>query len=130
MIGVEYSVRNIADQIKPLISKYGREYRFLVYCFRGGKRSRLRADSLRTIGFQVDVLAGGWKRYRQWVRESLETLPTHFKDRVLAGLAGCGKTRLLAALSARLNVHWIPSSTVKPSLRQASNAAASAAAYT
>jgi len=44
-----------------LISKYGREDRFLVYCFRGGKRSRLRADSLRTIGFQVDVLAGGWK---------------------------------------------------------------------
>lgn len=99
LIGVEYSLRNIADQIKPLISRYGESDRFLVYCFRGGKRSRLWADSLRTIGFQVDVLAGGWKRYRQWVRESLHALPDRFTFRVLAGPTGCGKTRLLAALA-------------------------------
>lgn len=101
LIGVEYSLRNIADQIKPLISKYGEADRFLVYCFRGGKRSRLWADNLRTIGFQVDVLAGGWKRYRQWVRESLEALPPRFAYRVLAGPTGCGKTRLLYALAAQ-----------------------------
>ena len=41
LIGVEYSLRNIADQIKPLISRYSNADRFLVYCFRGGKRSRL-----------------------------------------------------------------------------------------
>ena len=57
LIGVEYSLRNIAAQIKPLISKYQPQDRFLVYCFRGGKRSRLWADNLRTIGFEVDVLA-------------------------------------------------------------------------
>lgn len=101
LIGVEYSLRNIADQIKPLISRYGETDRFLVYCFRGGKRSRLWADNLRTIGFQVDVLAGGWKRYRQWVRESLEALPPRFTYRVLAGPTGCGKTRLLSALAAQ-----------------------------
>lgn len=99
LVGVEYSLRNIADQIKPLISRYGESDRFLVYCFRGGKRSRLWADNLRTIGFQVDVLAGGWKRYRQWVRESLHALPDRFTFRVLAGPTGCGKTRLLAALA-------------------------------
>ena len=43
LIGVDYSLRNIADQIKPLISRYTPQDRFLVYCFRGGKRSRLRA---------------------------------------------------------------------------------------
>lgn len=101
LIGVEYSLRNIADQIKPLISRYGEADRFLVYCFRGGKRSRLWADNLRTIGFQVDVLAGGWKRYRQWVRESLDALPARLTYRVLAGPTGCGKTRLLAALAAQ-----------------------------
>jgi len=101
LIGVEYSLRNIADQIKPLISRYSEADRFLVYCFRGGKRSRLWADNLRTIGFQVDVLAGGWKRYRQWVRESLEALPPRFTYRVLAGPTGCGKTRLLSALAAQ-----------------------------
>jgi tRNA 2-selenouridine synthase len=99
LVGVEYSLRNIADQIKPLISRYGETDRFLVYCFRGGKRSRLWADNLRTIGFQVDVLAGGWKRYRQWVRESLDELPARFSYVVLAGPTGCGKTRLLKAIA-------------------------------
>lgn len=99
LIGVEYSLRNIADQIKPLISRYSSADQFLVYCFRGGKRSRLWADNLRTIGFEVDVLAGGWKRYRQWVRESLEALAPTLSYRVLAGPTGCGKTRLLSELA-------------------------------
>lgn len=98
LIGVEYSLRNIAEQIKPLISKYTREDRFLVYCFRGGKRSRLWADTLRTIGFKVDVLAGGWKNYRRWVRAGLEALPPQLDLRVLCGPTGCGKTRLLQEL--------------------------------
>ena len=99
LAGVEYSLRNIADQIKPLISKYAKDDRMLVYCFRGGKRSRLWSENLRTIGFQVDQLAGGWKRYRQWVREVLAMLPARFTFEVLAGPTGCGKTRLLVELA-------------------------------
>jgi tRNA 2-selenouridine synthase len=98
LIGVEYSLRNIAAQIKPLISKFTERDRFLVYCFRGGKRSRLWADNLRTIGFEVDVLAGGWKAYRQWVRSGLAELPQQLDFRVLCGPTGCGKTRLLYEL--------------------------------
>ncbi len=98
LVGVEYSLRNIAAQIKPLISRYTPRDRFLVYCFRGGKRSRLWADNLRTIGFDVDVLAGGWKNYRRWVRAGLEVLPRAFSYRVLCGPTGCGKTRVLHAL--------------------------------
>jgi tRNA 2-selenouridine synthase len=98
LVGVEHSLRNIADHIKPLISRYTPRDRFLVYCFRGGKRSRLWADNLRTIGFEVDVLAGGWKRYRRWVREGLDTLSRSLRYRVLCGPTGCGKTRLLHEL--------------------------------
>lgn len=98
LIGAEYSLRNIANHISALIAKYKKSDRMLVYCFRGGKRSKVWADSLRTIGFEVDVLAGGWKNYRRWVRDSLETLPSQFQFRVLAGATGCGKTRLLHAL--------------------------------
>lgn len=98
LIGVEYSLRNIAAQIKPLISKFSAKDRFLVYCFRGGKRSRLWADNLRTIGFEVDVIAGGWKAYRQWVRTGLQELPKSLSFRVLCGPTGCGKTRMLHEL--------------------------------
>lgn len=100
LIGVRYSLQNIAQHIGPLISKYTPADRMLVYCFRGGKRSRLWADNLRTIGFEVDVLPGGWKRYRGWVRQALATEPGRFRYRVLCGPTGCGKTRLLHALEA------------------------------
>jgi tRNA 2-selenouridine synthase len=100
LAGVEYSLRNIARHIRTLITRFDPESRMLVYCFRGGKRSKLWADNLRTIGYRVDVLEGGWKRYRQWVRDSLDTLPSHLQLKVLAGATGCGKTRLLHALRA------------------------------
>lgn len=99
LIGVEYSLHNIAAHIKPLISRYGPNDRFLVYCFRGGKRSRLWADNLRIIGFEVDVMRGGWKQYRRWVREGLAAVPARLSLRVLCGPTGCGKTRLLQELA-------------------------------
>ena len=98
LIGVKYALRNIADQIESVVSRYTPRDRVLVYCFRGGKRSRLWADALHTIGFKVDVLSGGWKRYRRWVRDGLESLPGTFNFKVLAGPTGCGKTRLLIEL--------------------------------
>lgn len=100
LMGVAYSLQNIAAHIPALIARFRPSDRMLVYCFRGGKRSRLWADTLRTIGFRVDVLPGGWKAYRRWVRDSLETLPRKFEWRVLEGGTGVGKTRLLKALRA------------------------------
>jgi tRNA 2-selenouridine synthase len=101
LIGAQYSFSNLSTHTAALISRFKPEDRFLVYCFRGGKRSALWASNLRLIGFTVDVVPGGWKRYRQWVRESLATLPRRFAYRVLCGPTNCGKTRLLHALAAQ-----------------------------
>lgn len=98
--GVADSLRNMADAIDTQLNHLGPDARILVYCFRGGKRSRLWSDALRTIGFKTDVLPGGWKRYRQWVRNSLASFPAVFRYRVLCGPTGSGKTRLLKALQA------------------------------
>lgn len=96
--GVRYSLLNIADMLPSVFDSVTQDAPVLVYCFRGGKRSALWADTLRTVGFNVHVLPGGWKAYRRWVNEQLETLPTRFQYNVLYGSTGCGKTRLLAAL--------------------------------
>ena len=98
LIGVQYSLANISRHIEEVISRVDPRGRILVYCFRGGKRSKLWSENLRTIGYRVDVLLGGWKAYRRWVRASLEQFPKQFSFRVLAGSTGCGKTRLLQAL--------------------------------
>jgi tRNA 2-selenouridine synthase len=99
LAGVAMSLRNMAAAIDERISKMPRDSRLMVYCFRGGKRSELWATALRIIGFRVDVVQGGWKNYRRWVREALDTLPARYDLRVLCGRTGSGKTRLLAALA-------------------------------
>lgn len=103
LVGAEHVSRNIAAHIHDHIAKYAAGDRFLVYCFRGGKRSQAWADTLRNIGFATDVLKGGWKAYRRWVRAGLESLPPLFEYRVLCGPTGCGKTRLLRALDREGN---------------------------
>jgi tRNA 2-selenouridine synthase len=101
LIGVAHSHRHIADAIDRVISSYPLKTKMLVYCFRGGKRSRLWFDALDTIGYPVDRLQGGWKAYRRWVNAELETKPKAFQYHVLSGPTGCGKTRLLNALKAQ-----------------------------
>lgn len=100
VLGAQYALRNVARHIGEVIAPLPRRSRLLVYCFRGGKRSRAWADPLINIGYAVDVLPGGWKAYRAWVREQLVALPPRLDWRVLAGTTASGKTRLLQALAA------------------------------
>jgi len=100
LIGVSYSLKNISHYLDTVIASRPRQGKILVYCFRGGKRSRLWFDALDTIGFKVDRLPSGWKGYRRWVNEQLATLPCDFQYLVLSGPTGCGKTRLLYQLEA------------------------------
>jgi tRNA 2-selenouridine synthase len=101
LIGVSYSLKNISRHLDTVIANRSRRGRILVYCFRGGKRSRLWFDALDTIGYKVDRLPGGWKGYRRWVNEQLESRPREFSYNVLTGPTGCGKTRLLDQLAAQ-----------------------------
>ncbi len=97
-IGASYSLKNVARHIEQCVSKYDASSRVLVYCFRGGKRSRVWHDVLDTIGYRVEKLPGGWKAYRRWVNEQLASVPGNYRYIVLSGATGSGKTRLLAAL--------------------------------
>ncbi|NIF56089.1 tRNA 2-selenouridine(34) synthase MnmH [Burkholderia sp. Ax-1724] len=97
-IGVAYSLKNIARHLELPYFQTSRRSSILVYCFRGGKRSKLWADTLETIGYKVERLPKGWKGYRNWVRQTLEEIPANLQFNVLSGPTGCGKTRLLTAL--------------------------------
>src|SRR5260370_34932810 len=99
LIGVSYALKNISHAIDDLVAGHPKDARMLVYCFRGGKRSKLWFDALSTIGYPVARLPGGWKAYRAWVRDQLTEFPRRFRYNVLCGPTGCGKTRLLLSLA-------------------------------
>ena len=98
-IGAAVVSRNIARHIDATLANRPRTWRPLVYCWRGGGRSGALAHVLQQIGWRVGRLDGGYKAYRRAVIAELHELPSQFKWRVVCGLTGSGKSRLLRALA-------------------------------
>ncbi len=69
--------------------------KILVHCWRGGMRSGAMAWLLSFYGFDVVLLDGGYKAYRNFV---LEQLAWPYQFNVLGGYTGSGKTETLLAL--------------------------------
>ena len=69
-----------------------------VHCWRGGQRSGSMAWLLRQAGFEVEILVGGYKAYRNHILESLSIAIPHL--RIVGGKTGSGKTKILYALQA------------------------------
>ena len=99
-IGASMVARNIAEHIDRWAAERPREWRPLVYCWRGGQRSGSLAWFLGQIGFRTAQLQGGYKAFRAQVRADLQSLPARYRYEVLCGRTGCGKTRLLHTLAA------------------------------
>jgi tRNA 2-selenouridine synthase len=99
--GAVLAARNIADHVERYAQQLERDWRPLVYCWRGGQRSGALATVLDAIGFQVHVLEGGYRAFRRAVLSELETQPAQLAFRVLCGRTGSGKSRLLQALTAQ-----------------------------
>jgi tRNA 2-selenouridine synthase len=98
--GAVLVARNIAGIVEREVQARPRGWRPLVYCWRGGQRSGSLALVLDQIGFQVQVLEGGYREFRRAVLAELETLPGALQLHVLCGRTGSAKTRLLRALAA------------------------------
>ena len=81
----------LVKQAKALAPK--RQVR--VHCWRGGMRSSSVGWLLETSGLEVNLLSGGYKTFRRWVRTVLTT-PRHLI--VVGGMTGTGKTDILHAL--------------------------------
>ena len=99
-IGAALVARNIADHIERSFSEKDKGWRPLVYCWRGGKRSGAFAHILREIGWDARTLEGGYRAYRRDVVERLAQVPQELRFRVVHGVTGSGKSRLLGALRA------------------------------
>ncbi|MGB2069161.1 MAG: tRNA 2-selenouridine(34) synthase MnmH [Candidatus Puniceispirillaceae bacterium] len=92
---------NIAQHIGSALKDADRNFRPLVYCWRGGQRSGAMARIFSEIGWQTDLVDGGYKRYRKQVLDGLNSLPQRLNLVVLRGRTGLAKTHILQAALAR-----------------------------
>jgi tRNA 2-selenouridine synthase len=99
-VGAALVARNIANHIEQLWLDKPREWRPLIYCWRGGNRSGSMAHILAKVGWPVVQLDGGYKAFRAHVNAELEQAPA-LNFRVICGTTGSGKSRLLEVLHAQ-----------------------------
>ncbi|GGD59717.1 tRNA 2-selenouridine(34) synthase MnmH [Paenibacillus nasutitermitis] len=69
-----------------------------VFCWRGGMRSKTTATVLSLMGINAYRLNGGYRAYRQWVVEQLDTMQLNQHCFVIHGNTGSGKTAILRKL--------------------------------
>ncbi len=79
----------------------------IIYCWRGGMRSRAVVALLHSLGYNVTQLEGGYKSYRAYVRQQLEQFQLKPKLIVLWGLTCTGKTRLLSHFKNSLDLEGL-----------------------
>nr|WP_285890163.1 tRNA 2-selenouridine(34) synthase MnmH [Halalkalibacter oceani] len=76
--------------------------RMVVYCWRGGMRSKTVAATLALLGIECYQLEGGIRSFRQYVQQSLAEQAEKKRDYlVIAGHTGTRKTEILSRLAEK-----------------------------
>jgi tRNA 2-selenouridine synthase len=96
LLGLEFVGPKMASIVRECLALSAKK-QIRVHCWRGGMRSQSVAWLLKQAGFNVEVLPGGYKGYKQEVRDFFEQ---EFKLLVLGGPTGSGKTKILHQLKA------------------------------
>lgn len=92
------SVLSDSEECIEPFERHPQNQNVLVYCARGGMRSKSFGMLLATCGYTVYQLQGGYKAFKKYLRETAAQPHTFV---VLGGKTGCGKTNLLRALKKR-----------------------------
>ena len=95
--GAALVAQNISLHLQTELAEKDRNWRPLIYCWRGGHRSDAMAKIFSDIGWHTRVIEGGYKAYRKTVLDGLDHLPRQFQLIVLSGATGTAKTHILRA---------------------------------
>ena len=99
-LGAAYVSRNIAKHLENSLIDFPREWRPLIYCWRGGERSGAFTHILNRIGWKAMQLQSGYQGFRRVVIDGLDQAAKDFSFQVIAGMTGSGKTRILQEIGA------------------------------
>jgi tRNA 2-selenouridine synthase len=95
--GAALVAQTISLYLQTKLAEKDRNWRPLIYCWRGGHRSDAMAKIFSDIGWHTKVIEGGYKAYRKTVLDGLDHLPLKFQLIVLSGATGTAKTHILRA---------------------------------
>jgi tRNA 2-selenouridine synthase len=98
-IGAALVARNIAHHLDTKFRGQPREWRPLVYCWRGGMRSGSFVNVMRMVGWDAQQLQGGYKAWRAHVVQQIAERAPQLRLKVLCGPTGSAKTQVLHALA-------------------------------
>lgn len=79
----------------------------MLYCFRGGQRSRITQEWLHEARYTIPRIKGGYKAIRRYLIEALETMEGRFRPLLLGGRTGSGKTLLLRELPHMIDLEGL-----------------------
>ena len=99
--GAALVAHNISLHLQTELAEKDRNWRPLIYCWRGGHRSSAMATVFSDIGWHTKVIEGGYKAYRKTVLDGLDDLPRQFKLILLSGATGTAKTHILRAAATK-----------------------------
>ena len=99
--GVELVSPKIPDLIAE-VNKLAKKYdNLIIFCSRGGLRSKSLAEFSDLAGIEVYRLEGGYKHYRHYIMDKLENYEFKGEIVVLHGNTGVGKTYILKKMEHR-----------------------------
>ena len=98
IIGSSLAAKNIAFHIQNnFIEKKG-SWQPLIYCWRGGQRSKAFSIVLSEVGWRTNQLKGGYKEYRNQVINFLDNIGPKLKITLISGKTGSAKTKILKSI--------------------------------
>lgn len=100
-IGAALICKNIALFLETIWKNKPRHWTPVIYCWRGGNRSKSVAHVLEKVGWKALVLQGGYKSYRKYVVNQIPQFLENMSFIVVCGLTGSGKTKFLNYLVDR-----------------------------
>ena len=95
IIGSSLTAKNIAFHIENNFMEKKGSWQPLIYCWRGGQRSKAFSIVLSEVGWRTNQLKGGYKEYRNQVINFLDNIGPKLKITLISGKTGSAKTKIL-----------------------------------
>jgi tRNA 2-selenouridine synthase len=98
IIGSSLTAKNIAFHIDNNFMEKKGSWQPLIYCWRGGQRSKAFSIVLSEVGWRTNQLKGGYKEYRNQVINFLDNIGPKLKITLISGKTGSAKTKILKSI--------------------------------